>query len=134
MSEESGSVLSVQDGRAVVLLPRSEGCPACGLCRAQGEGMTAEFEAVPGLRAGDRVFVERPAGGVLKAAGLLYMAPLAALLAAAGAVEAAGAPPAGVWAGALAAAGAAAFFVRWAERRFGGRAEFKPRIVRAEAA
>jgi positive regulator of sigma E activity len=133
MGEELGSVLTVQDGRATVLLPRSEGCPACGLCRSQGADMLAELDAVPGLRVGDRVRVERPRRGVLKAALLLCLAPVGVLLCAAGAAEAAGAPPAGAWAGALAGAAAAALFVRWAERRFGGRAEFRPRIVRAAA-
>jgi sigma-E factor negative regulatory protein RseC len=133
MGEELGSVLAVQDGRASVRLPPSEGCSSCGFCRSQGSDMFAELEAVPGLRVGDRVRVVRHPGGVLKAALLLYLAPAGALLCAAGAAEAAGAPPSGAWAGGLGGAAAAALFVRWADRRFGGRSEFQPRIVRVEA-
>ncbi len=78
---EPAEVVAVHGGRAILRLAAGSGCEKCRLCRrVSSEEMALSARCDPGLRPGDRgtVFVD-PAVRV-RAALVLFLAPLAALV------------------------------------------------------
>lgn len=95
---ESGVVVSVRDGRAVVRFERSAMCEKCGMCGA-GREANLELPCPEGVREGETVRVALPGSRVLAASLIAYAVPLALLLAGL---------PVGMWIGGEPAAAACA--------------------------
>jgi positive regulator of sigma E activity len=79
--KETGTVIRMKGGQAVVTFGTHEGCGTCGLhgvCTATGGGRR-ELILEPGpfhLKTGDRVEIETPARSLLTAAFLVFILPL----------------------------------------------------------
>ena len=135
MIEERARVVAVEDGTAVVETERRS---ACGQCAAGGGcgtaliarffgGRTTRVRALnrAGAAAGDAVVIGLDGSVLVRAALVLYMAPLAGLLAGAMLAGAAGgtaAEPAGILGGVLGLVGGLAWARRYGLRR-GGRCQ-----------
>ncbi|GAB4278317.1 MAG: hypothetical protein Kow0092_34120 [Deferrisomatales bacterium] len=136
MIEEQGVVVRAGAGKALVRTERSgacEGCAARGACAHLGGSREAQVWADDplGVRPGERVVIAVPEGTVLRAGFLVYLLPVAALVAGAVAGNALG-PRLGLTADLGAAlcgvAAMAATFL--GVRRFGGKGVSGPRIAR----
>ena len=94
MIKEKGVVEKIARRKAVVKLRRSAGCDACearGSCHAEGEKeMRVEVENELHAREGDTVEVSMPTRSVAKMALVVYLGPVAALIAGAFAGDALG--------------------------------------------
>ena len=84
MLEETASVVSISDGRAVVAMVRSEACGSCSaksMCHpSSGEAMQMEVSNPAGAKPGDRVTVSLPPAELLKASAMAYMMPAMAIV------------------------------------------------------
>lgn len=82
---ETGVVERASSQTAVVLVERSSSCNQCrskGACEVlSGKTMRIEIENELGAREGDRVEITVPAVSVLKLSFLVYLVPIAALVA-----------------------------------------------------
>ncbi len=135
MIEETGKVLEVRPGRALVETQRGsacEGCAARGACAHLGGGREARVwvQDPLGVSPGDRVTVAVPEAAVVKASFWVYLVPVLVLLAGAVAGNALGprfgiGPDAGAAILGLVAMAGALVASRW-----GGRKTAMPRIVR----
>lgn len=133
MLDETASVLSVSEGRAMVELVRSEACGSCSaksICHpTSGESMRMEVEDPVGTSPGDRVTVSLPSEELLKASATAYLMPATAVVAGA----AVGWSRTGTDMGAMAGAGAgfalATLYLLTAGRRKRGRQPFISRIL-----
>ncbi len=90
--EESGIVVGVGEGTAVVRLKRSSSCSGCasaGQCHAGGGEREQLLEArnEAGAVTGDAVRVAVSAKAVINASARIYLLPVAGLLAGAGAAQ-----------------------------------------------
>ena len=94
MIKEKGVVEKIARRKAVVKLQRSSGCDTCeakGSCHAEGDKeMLVEMENELQAKQGDIVEVSMPARSVAKMALVVYLGPVAALIAGAFAGEALG--------------------------------------------
>jgi sigma-E factor negative regulatory protein RseC len=94
MISERGVVEKIVSQTAVVRLQRSSGCDTCkarGSCHAQGDKeMLVEVQNELRAKEGDSVEVSMPAGSVAKMALVVYLGPVAALIAGAVAGDALG--------------------------------------------
>ena len=133
--KESGTVIRIEGGTAVVTLNVHGGCKSCGLhgvCTTTGKGRrelsldTGQFK----LKPGDRVEIETPARSLLTAAFLIFIFPLivstAAYMVVWNLTGKNGPALAGFFIGFLITEGAVALF----DRIVGKRSFFKPRITR----
>ncbi len=132
MASEEGVVTRIDGLSAVVRTVKSGDCEACsarGFCSDAGREMNVT--ALNGAQAcpGDRVRVEIPTGAFIKAMGLLYIFPVAALLAGALVGLSLGGDNHAAL-GALAGFALAVVFVRFRGRRMGAMAVYQPRIVK----
>lgn len=79
---EKGKVISIDEGRALVMLVRSEKCGECRLCsqlQPRG-GMSLEVEAVEGLHPGQEVTIEIDSREMLKGGWTIFILPLIAFI------------------------------------------------------
>jgi len=94
MINERGVVEKIVHQKAVIKLQRSAGCDTCearGSCHAEGDKeMLVEVENELHAREGDAVEVSMPARSVAKMALVVYLGPVAALIAGAFAGDALG--------------------------------------------
>ncbi len=94
MIKERGVVEKIVQQKAVVKLQKSSGCETCearGSCHAEGDkNMVVEVENELCAREGDTVEVSMPKRSVAKMALVVYLGPVAALIAGAFAGDAAG--------------------------------------------
>jgi sigma-E factor negative regulatory protein RseC len=94
MIKDRGVVEKIVRQIAVVRLQRSSGCDTCearGSCHAQGDKeMLVEVQNELHAKEGDSVEVSMPAGSVAKMALVVYLGPVAALIAGAVAGDAFG--------------------------------------------
>lgn len=85
MLKELGVVEKASAHEAVVLVERSSACEQCrsrGACEVlSGRTMRVEIENELGAKEGDRVEISLPAASVLKVSFLVYLVPVAALVA-----------------------------------------------------
>ncbi|HNR67850.1 MAG TPA: SoxR reducing system RseC family protein [bacterium] len=80
--QESGIVLAVEGNRARVRLNRSEKCGECGLCDCFGDGgMRLTAENALGAKIGDQVTVFVQPKQLIGHSFLLFLFPIAALIA-----------------------------------------------------
>jgi len=77
---ESGIVIEVSEGRAVVRLERKEKCHSCTICKPAEGGMLMEARDPVGVKPGDHVLINRPPEAILKATFLIFGLPLIAML------------------------------------------------------
>ncbi len=135
MIEETGTVVEVRAGRALVQTERGaacEGCAARGACSHLGGSREARVWVRDplGVRPGERVVVAVPEQAVMRASFWVYLVPVAALVVGAVAGNALG-PRLGIGADAGAAAlGLAAMALALVASRWAGRGAAVPRIVR----
>ncbi len=132
MAAEEGIVTRVDGVMAEVKTIKSEACAGCsakGFCHDAGREMTVSVRNSANARPGDRVRLEIATGAYIKAMLLLYIVPVACLLAGA----AIGLPLGGEDAAALCALAGLALsvvVVRVKGRRMGTMSAYQPRIVR----
>jgi sigma-E factor negative regulatory protein RseC len=136
---ETGYVRAVREGKAeVVVSPTAaEACASCGICEVGPMGTVLEVESVEGLEAGDRVDLEVSEPGSLGPAAVVFLVPVAALVAGAvlgarvpGWISGEGGTSTGAAViGAFVMLGAAILAVRAYDRALNRRLA-KPRIVR----
>lgn len=86
MAREVGVVTKIKGGNAVVKTQRAAACEGCSeksTCHSMGGGKEMEIEALNPVHAevGDRVTLEFASGRMLQLSLLLYIFPIAALLA-----------------------------------------------------
>ncbi len=77
--KETGEIIGIGKGRATVRVNRRSACGSCRACGMKPEEPHIDFD-VPvgeGLKAGDRVEIEIPEGGVAKMSLAAYALPLA---------------------------------------------------------
>lgn len=80
---EEGTVVALDGGTARVRLARRDACVGCRVCATLGLGeMALEARNLSGARVGDGVVVEVTGPSPLRAALLVYGAPLTAFIAA----------------------------------------------------
>jgi len=80
--EEKGRVVKVENGVAQVEMERTSACARCGICLQSSQGKSVLYlEDSLGAHPGDEVLVSVESKEVLKAAFLVYLFPLVALVA-----------------------------------------------------
>lgn len=80
-AQETGVVLSTQDGEALVRFSRTEACKKCGACQKGEDGnMLMQLRNDMNAKPGDHVVVELAEGRLMQASLLAYGFPLAMLL------------------------------------------------------
>jgi sigma-E factor negative regulatory protein RseC len=80
--EEKGKVIKVENGVAQVKMERTSACARCGICFKNSEDKPILFaEDSLGVSPGDEVLLSVETKQVLKAAFLIYLFPLAGLIA-----------------------------------------------------
>jgi positive regulator of sigma E activity len=79
---EKGKVISIHEGKALVVLTPSEKCAGCNLCSQLQPGgkMSLEVEAVEGLHAGQEVTIEINSREMLKSGWTVFILPLIAFI------------------------------------------------------
>ena len=132
MASEEGIITRIDGPSAVVRTVKSGDCEACsakGFCSDSGREMDVRALNSARARVGDRVRIEIPTGAFIKAMSLLYLFPVAALLAGAFIGLALGGDN-GAALGALVGFVLAVVVVRYRGRRMGAMAVYQPRIVK----
>jgi positive regulator of sigma E activity len=79
---EKGKVISIHEGKALVMLTPSEKCAGCNLCSQLQPGgkMSLEVEAVEGLNPGQEVTIEIDSREMLKGGWTVFILPLIAFI------------------------------------------------------
>ncbi|MFR7474401.1 MAG: SoxR reducing system RseC family protein [Christensenellales bacterium] len=78
--KEIGTVVRLEQNKALVLFERSSACQSCGRCqRAEGAHMQVWLPNTKQAEVGDKVCVELGARGMLRATWLAYIFPLVML-------------------------------------------------------
>jgi len=77
---ESGIVIEISEGRAVVRLERRDKCHSCTICKPAEDGMLMEAKDSIGVAPGDHVLINRPAEAIVKATFLIFGIPLLAMV------------------------------------------------------
>jgi positive regulator of sigma E activity len=79
---ERGKVVSIHEGRALILLTPRRECSQCGLCSQLRPGgkMSLEVEAIEGLHPGQEVTIEIDSREILKGGWTVFILPLIAFL------------------------------------------------------
>ena len=79
---EKGKVISIHEGKALVMLTPSEKCAGCNLCSQLQPGgkMSLEVEAVEGLHPGQEVTIEIDSREMLKSGWTVFILPLIAFI------------------------------------------------------
>ena len=142
MITERGVVEKIISRKAVVKLQKNSGCDSCearGSCHAEGDkAMLVEMENVLQAKEGDTVEVSMPTRSVAKMALVVYLGPVAALIAGAFAGDAMAqslrldSPMAPVIGG-LVLLAASLFALRAFDRFARSRPEYHPRMTRVLA-
>lgn len=80
--DQIGKIIAVDGDSAVVELERNSACEKCGICH-MGETQKVQLSVLNGIGAavGQRVLIELDKRSVLKAGSIVYLVPLAGLLA-----------------------------------------------------
>ncbi|MDO4711362.1 MAG: SoxR reducing system RseC family protein [Peptostreptococcaceae bacterium] len=81
--DEMGSVVALKDEYAIVNIKRRSACGSCKACEMGKSGqseLNIEVRNTLGAQVGDDVMIEMQTPDILKAAFLVYMIPLLALL------------------------------------------------------
>jgi sigma-E factor negative regulatory protein RseC len=142
MINEKGVVEKIARQKAVVKLQRSSGCDSCearGSCHAEGDReMLVEVENELHAKEGDTVEVSMPARSVAKMALVVYLGPVAALIAGAFAGDAAAKilrldSPLAPVIGGLVLLAASLVALKGYERFARSRPEYHPRMTRVLA-
>jgi sigma-E factor negative regulatory protein RseC len=140
LTTEEGVVLSVRHNTAMVKTTRSSACEACSAkssCHSVGGGKDMEVEALNQTTAnvGDRVLIGFETASLYKAAFLLYVFPIIAMLG--GGLGGAALSPSLVLNESVAAAigaflcfGVAFVIVRLTGTRLAEKTSYKPKIIR----
>lgn len=82
--DEMGLVIGLREDYAIVNIKRKSACGSCKACEMGKTGqneMNVEVKNTLGAQVGDNVMIEMQTPDILKAAFLVYMIPLLALLA-----------------------------------------------------
>jgi len=77
--EETGIVIEIKDGRAVVKMTASGGCEGCGAsgsCKAVSGGRVLEADNAIGAKPGQHVVMRIEPSVFLKASFIVYMVPI----------------------------------------------------------
>ncbi len=79
---EKGKVISIHEGRALILLMPSEKCGECRLCSQLQPGgrMSLEVEAMEGLHPGQEVTIQIDSREMLKGGWTIFILPLIAFI------------------------------------------------------
>ncbi len=140
MPSEKGKIVRATQKTAWVKVDRTGSCGGCSekdICGIKGGAESMEAEAVneAGAKAGDRVLIDVKSSSVLKAAFLLYVFPILAMIA--GAVVGHNAPSFfGMGASAMSAVfgflffGIAVLFIRFRGNRLAAKDDYRLRIVK----
>ncbi len=79
--QQTGKVLEVADGYALVQFQRTKACGNCNACMSLGDGMAAvRIRNTLDARPGDQVHIQLHANSFLKATAIAYGVPLLGLL------------------------------------------------------
>lgn len=129
--QETGTVVEVSGGRARIEFSRTSACGSCKACHSSEDGKTVFMEVNSGgkMEKGDRVSLVLESRAVMKAAAILYLIPLAGLIAGVAAAQGFGTTAALQLLAGVAGAFVGGLIVRIIDRKIGRRNEYVPRIV-----
>lgn len=129
--QETGTVVEISGDRARIEFSRTSACGSCRACHFSQDGKTVFMEVSSGgkMEKGDRVRMALESRAVMKAAAILYLIPLAGIIAGVAAAQVAGAPAIFQLLAGITGALAGGLIVRVIDKKIGRRNEYVPRIV-----